>query len=93
MILLAFRSVCSLHICLLLISHFVPFKCVQFVRELTFVVVARGVSAGCEEKGRESCEQRLWDSWATAEANCPDLVLLTGIFFFSYKATGSKFKS
>lgn len=82
MTLLAFRSVCCLPICLLLTSHFVPFKCVQFVRKLAFVVVARGGSADCEEEGRESFEWKLWGRWATAEANCLGLVFLTGIFSF-----------
>lgn len=76
------------------LPNFVPFKCFRFVRELGYVVVARGVSAGCEEQtGRESFEQSLWDSWVTAEADCLGLVLVTMLCFFSYKTTGSKFKS
>lgn len=68
------------------LPNFVPFKCFQFVRELGYVVVARGVSAGGEEqKGRESFEQSFWDSWATAGAGCLGLVLLTVLFFFSTK--------
>lgn len=65
------------------LPNFVPFKCFWVVRELGYVVVARGVSAGGEEqKGRESFEQSLWDSWATAEADCLGLFSLTMLFFF-----------
>lgn len=54
------------------------------MRELAFVV-ARGGSAGCEEKGRESFEKGfVWYSCATPEANHLALVLLTVIFFFFF---------
>lgn len=80
MTLLAFRRVCHLPTCLLLTSHFVPFKCVQFVRELPFVVVPEEEVQAARRRG----EKALSKGFGTAGPlqRPTGLLLLTGIFSF-----------
>lgn len=72
----------------------VPFKCVQFVRELAFAVAARGVMQAVKRRAEKALSEGIGTAGPLQKPTVLIWFYLLGFpFFYSYKAIGSKFKS